>query len=328
MLKNTDVTNAKSSPNTETNGIPTITDLTLHQHSVEMILNKILVGDTPDLLKEVKRFKIKFDVIIADPPYNIGKDFGNNKDCMPLEDYVQWTLNWIEDCLELLDENALLYLYGFPEIIARISAQFPLDKQRWLVWHYTNKTIPSSNFWQRSHETILCLWKLSNQRPGLEIDQIREPYTSNYIRCAGRERKNTPSRFGSNGVSTTYNAHENGALPRDVIKVPALAGGAGRTERWFMCRSCDRTLYRPEELNNHRNHDILKHPTQKPKELTKRLIKSRINGSGGKVLIPFAGSGSECVVAQELKLKFLGLEINPEYAEFARKWLTHSNEVK
>ena len=32
------------------------------------------------------------------------------------------------------------------------------------------------------------------------------------------------------------------------------------------------------------------------------------------MLIPFAGSGSECVVAQEMGVDYLGIEINPEYA--------------
>ena len=56
-------------------------------------------------------------------------------------------------------------------------------------------------------------------------------------------------------------------------------------------------------------------------ELTRRLILSRIIGQDGKVLVPFAGSGSECVVAQALEVEYLGIEINPEFADFAMKWL-------
>jgi site-specific DNA-methyltransferase (adenine-specific) len=289
-------------------------------------MDGIMIGDALNILSCLRAEGELFDVIIADPPYNIGKDFGNNKDTMHLSDYVAWTRRWVDDCFALLAPGGLLYLYGLPEIIARISVLYPIDEQRWLVWHYTNKTVPSSKFWQRSHETILCLWKPGEERPRLEIDQIREPYTAHFLNSAGRIRKDTPSRFGTIGRRTIYNAHKNGALPRDVIKIPALAGGAGRSERWFVCRSCDMTLYHPADLPNHRKHDILKHPTQKPMELTRRLVLSRINGNGGRVLIPFAGSGSECVVAQELGLDFLGIEINPEYARFAREWIKRSRE--
>ena len=286
--------------------------------------NTIIVEDSTKILPKLIESGKQYQVIIADPPYNIGKDFGNGTDTMPIDEYVEWAEMWIIDCLKLLTDDGLLYLYGFSEIIARISARFPIHEQRWLVWHYTNKTVPSLKFWQRSHETILCMWKPNMPRTNLEIDQIREPYTENFLKnAAGKVRKDTPSRYGAVGKMTIYNAHKNGALPRDVIKIPALAGGAGRAERWFVCRTCESRLYPPSEISDHREHDILKHPTQKPMELTRRLIQSRINGKDGRVLIPFAGSGSECVVAQSLGTEFLGIEINPEFADFARKWLKH-----
>ena len=279
-----------------------------------------MVGDVLKVLPDLPR-ELKFDIVIADPPYNIGKDFGNNQNLMPLYDYIQWTRGWLKECEDLLSDSGLIYIYGFPEILAHVAVEYSPDSQRWLQWHYTNKTVPGSTFWQRSHESILCLWKQGQERPRLEIDQIREPYSSHYLNSAGKVRAGTPSRFGSNGKRTIYNAHANGALPRDVLKIPALAGGAGRSERWFMCRTCNDAVYPPPELRFHRDHDTFKHPTQKPKALTRRLLKSRVNGAGGQVLIPFAGSGSECVVAQELGLKFLAVEINPEYVRFARKWL-------
>ena len=289
--------------------------------------NTIIVGDTTQVLPQLIKNEKQYHVIIADPPYNIGKDFGNNSALMPIEDYVEWAESWATDCLHLLTDDGLLYLYGLPEIIARISVRFPINEQRWLVWHYTNKTVPSLKFWQRSHETILCLWKPNMPRTDLEIDQIREPYTASFLKnAAGKERKNTPSRYGGSGKTTIYQAHENGALPRDVLKIPALAGGAGRAERWFVCKTCNSQIYPPEHLSEHRGHDILKHPTQKPMELTRRLIRSRINGAEGSVLIPFAGSGSECVVAQSLKVEYLGIEINPEFVDFAKQWLEYDAE--
>lgn len=281
--------------------------------------SRIVVGDVIETLQE-QRFDLPFDVVIADPPYNIGKDFGNNHDNMPLDEYVAWSHQWLNECFRLLADNGLVYVYGLPEVLARIAIQYPIEEQRWLVWHYTNKAVPSSKFWQRSYESILCLWKPGTKRPHLEIDQIRLPYTDHFLRCAGKERKGTKGRYGRSGKKTIYNDN-GGALPRDVIEVPALAGGAGRAERWFACRSCGGSVMPPSELPKHDGHDILKHPTQKPMELTKRLIQSRINGSGGRALIPFAGSGSECVVSRSLGVSFLGIEINPEFAKFARSWL-------
>ena len=278
---------------------------------------------TGDVLKTLNKqpLEIKFDVVIADPPYNIGKDFGNNRDDMPIGEYVKWCRQWLAQCFRLLAPNGLVYLYGFPEMLARIAVEYPLDEQRWLVWHYTNKAVPSSKFWQRAHESILCLWQPGARRPALEIEQIREPYTEHYRKCTGKKRNGTNGRYSRGGQQTVFNDN-GGALPRDVLDIPALAGGAGRAERWFVCRDCGGEVRPPSELSAHDGHDILKHPTQKPMALTTRLLQSRIRGSRGRVLIPFAGSGSECVVAQRLGVPYLGIEINPEYAGFARSWLT------
>lgn len=285
--------------------------------------SKILIGDVLDILPDLPISK-KFDVVIADPPYNIGKDFGTSSDNMPLAEYIEWSKKWLNHCFNLLKDHGLIYIYGFTEVLAHIACQYPIENQRWLVWHYTNKTVPSSKFWQRSYESILCLWKSGRKRPSLEVDQIREPYTHTFLNnAAGKVRQSTVSRFGGNrGKQTIYQAHKKGALPRDVIKVPALAGGAGATERWFMCHNCGDQVLPPVELKHHKDHNILKHPTQKPMRLTKRLIESRINGCGGRVLIPFAGSGSECVMAKQLGIDYLGIESNPLYVDFANKWIS------
>ena len=288
--------------------------------SQKKAVSSLMLGDVLDILPRLP-IEEKFDVVIADPPYNIGKDFGIYSDRLPLKEYLEWTDQWLSRCLDLLTDEGLIYVYGFPEILAHVAVRYPMEQQRWLVWHYTNKAVPSSKFWQRSHESILCLWK--SQRPYLEVDQIREPYTPTFLNnAAGKVRQSTVSRFGGNrGKRTTYQAHKDGALPRDVIKVPALAGGAGASERWFMCHDCGDVVCPPVELKFHKGHNILKHPTQKPMRLTKRLIESRINGCGGRVLIPFAGSGSECVVAKELGVDYLGIEMNPLYVDFANKWI-------
>lgn len=235
------------------------------------------------------------DIIIADPPYNIGKDFGNNSDKQKMDDYLIWCDEWITECFRVLKDDGTMYIYGFSEILAFIRTRITYNV-RWIVWHYTNKNVPSLNFWQRSHESILCCSKTS--RPHFNRDDVREPYTDSYLKnAAGKDRKATKGRFSNGETTTTYNAHKNGALPRDVIKVPALAGGAGKNER-------------------------VNHPTQKPLALCKKLIQASMKKEmKNLVLVPFAGSGSECVAAQELGCNFVAYEINADYVELCEERL-------
>ena len=280
-----------------------------------MEFNKIYNADFLSVENEIK--PNQFSVIIADPPYNIGKDFGNDSDKQSFEKYFEWCDKWIEICQKALTADGILYIYGFSEILARIAVKYPIRKQRWLVWHYTNKTVPNLHFWQRSHESILALW--NNIRPDLQVDLIREEYTESFAKMDGRTRKNTPGRFGK--VDTLFTVNDNGALPRDVIKIPALSGSYGHRERWFLCQTCNE-VYSPEHFNKHENHDIIKHPTQKPAELTKKLILSNIN-TDGKLLVPFAGSGSECAVAKQLNIDFIGFEINELYSRIGNEWINN-----
>lgn len=275
-----------------------------------------------DALKGLKQLPSDFfDIVIIDPPYNIGKDFGNNKDERDIEEYINWSKKWINECTRVMKKNATMFIYGFSEILAYLSVNIPLEK-KWLIWHYTNKNVASLNFWQRSHEAIICCWK---NTPLFNRDLVREPYTEGFLKgAAGKTRKGTFGRYSSKGKETTYNAHVDGALPRDVIKIPALAGGAGMIERWFLCKTCNNVI-EPLALKKHLNHEVVKHPTQKPLELTTRLIKSCMPKKNGTILIPFVGSGSECVAAKKLGLSYIGYELNPDYIKIAEKWLKNTN---
>ena len=265
--------------------------------------NCIIEGD---FLKIAPTLEPKsFQIIIADPPYNIGKDFGNDSDKQSEEQYLSWCEAWINECLKLLKDNGTMFIYGFSETLALILSKLPKSiNRRWIIWHYTNKTVPSLNFWQRSHESILVVWK--NDKI-FNRDDIREEYTEEFLEgAAGKERPATIGRFSKGNKTTTYTAHPQGALPRDVIKLPTLAGGNGR-ERAFIIG---------------KNEEKIFHPTQKPLALCKKLILSCLETKNCPILIPFAGSGSECIAAKELGIPYIGIEINPTYIKLIEKRLS------
>ena len=260
--------------------------VTMTEAPTAPLRQEIIQGDCLAVLPTLPDNSVQ--IVLADPPYNIGKDFGNDSDKQPMEEYLTWTEKWIAECLRVLKPNGTMFIYGFSEILALILSRVPFNiRRRWIVWHYTNKNVASLNFWQRSHESILVLWK---EDKVFHRDEVREAYTEGFLNgAAGKERAATKGRFSKGDKATTYTAHPNGALPRDVIKIPALAGGAGMKER-------------------------VNHPTQKPLALCEKLLRScKQAASEGIVLVPFAGSGSECVAAKNLGLPFVGIELNPEY---------------
>jgi site-specific DNA-methyltransferase (adenine-specific) len=61
-----------------------------------------------------------------------------------------------------------------------------------------------------------------------------------------------------------------------------------------------------------------KHPTQKPIELLERIVVSASN-PGDLVLDPFCGSGTTGLAATRLGRQFIGIELDPEYADLATR---------
>lgn len=298
--------------------------------------NKVHFMDVLDGMKKIEDSSA--DVVLVDPPYNIGKDFGTNKCKLEMKEYVEWSKKWMKEAQRIVKDSGTVYIYGFSEILAHLSVNLELE-HRWLIWHYTNKTVPSSRFWQRSHESIIVAWKTKDRT--FNRDDVREPYTETYIKGYSAEslakegkkprtRPVTEGRFqGKN--KTTYKVNDKGALPRDVIKVSALAGGAGASQRWFLCRDCDK-VFPPsswrKHKKEHKDHETIRHPTQKPYELTKRLLLAAKPKENGLVVIPFIGSGAEALVASDVGMDFVGFEINPEYKRLAEESVAENMQIK
>jgi site-specific DNA-methyltransferase (adenine-specific) len=282
-------------------------------------LNKFHLIDVIEGLKQIEDNCV--DIIISDPPYNIGKDFGLCKDNLELKAYLEWCDLWINECTRILKNTGSFYIYGFSEILAHLSVRIDLPK-RWLIWHYTNKTVPSYKSWQRSHESIIYVWK---DKPTFNTDEVRVPYTDTFLKnSAGKKRtQSDTARFG-NKADTTYTAHDKGALPRDVFTdISTLAGGAGR-ERYFLHKGI---VYSSKDIKKFPIDECLKHPTQKPYKLTERLIISAKPEKNCLVVIPFAGSGSEGVVCKNLNIDFVGFDINENYIKLANGAVEKYKEI-
>ena len=66
-----------------------------------------------------------------------------------------------------------------------------------------------------------------------------------------------------------------------------------------------------------KEHDLAPHPSLKPQQFLRQLVRAALPLGRGIILDPFMGSGSTIAAASALKLRSIGLEINPEYFELA-----------
>jgi len=209
------------------------------------------------------------NLIFADPPYNIKKadwdDFESH------QEYVAWSVRWIEQAARLLKPTGTLYVCGFSEILADLKApamQF-FKGCRWLVWHYKNKANLGTD-WGHSHESILHLRK--SKQHSFNINDVRIPYGNHALKYPSHPQAETSQYGKGKRNDDLWEPHPNGAKPKDVIEIPTTCNGMN---------------------------EKTPHPTQKPEELLRKIILASSN-PGDTVLDPFVGSGTTPVCAQQL----------------------------
>lgn len=57
-----------------------------------------------------------FDTIFADPPFNLGKQYGASfKDSRPDEEYLNWSYQWLDECTRVLRPGGSLFIYNIPK---------------------------------------------------------------------------------------------------------------------------------------------------------------------------------------------------------------------
>jgi len=251
-------------------------------------VNQVHEADCLEFLRTIPTGSVQ--LVIADPPYNIGPTFGVGREWQNDSQWLPWCQSWLIECQRILSDDGNLFVYGIHHYLCFLQVylyEVGMKYRRQIIWHYENGFSRSRKTLATHYEPILWFSKSQN----FFFKEIREPYKS-------IERLKHPVKM-SNGKTWTPNAE--GRIAGDVWKYPVLAGRRFRDEK-------------------------VDHPTQKPLELTNRIIK-HFSDADATVVVPFAGSGTECVSAYANGRDFLACDINPQYVELAQQRLLRAAEA-
>ncbi|OAV75131.1 Modification methylase MboII [Bacteroidales bacterium Barb7] len=248
-------------------------------------------GNSIEWLKSLPSESV--DMIFADPPYNIKKADWDTFESQ--EEYIKFSMHWIEQSARVLKPIGTLFVCGFSEILADIKhpASRLFKSCRWIVWHYKNKANLGSD-WGRSHESILHFRKSKNFT--FNIDDVRIPYNEHTLKYPIHPQAETSQYGNGKSKDNVWEPHPNGAKPKDVLYIPQ-----DFVEIPITCNGM---------------HEKTPHPTQKPEELLRKLILASSN-VGDTVLDPFCGSGTTPVCAEQLQRKWMACDLSPEYLDWA-----------
>ncbi len=239
--------------------------------------NKIINGDSLEELKKIP--SETFDLVFADPPYNLQLKREltrpDRSKVNPVNDkwdqfksfqkYDEFTYSWLSECKRILKKDGAIWVIGSYHNIFRVGTTIQ-NLGFWIlndvIW---NKRNPMPNFRGRrftnAHETLI--WASKSEK---------SKYTFNYqsLKC----------------LNDDLQMRSNWNLP--------------------ICSGKERLRKNGKKI----------HSTQKPESLLHRILLASTN-KNDLVLDPFLGSGTTAVVAKKLGRNYFGIEKEISYVEAA-----------
>ena len=252
-------------------------------------LSTIILGDSLEVMKNMKNNSV--DLIFADEPYNIGKDFGNNIDkWASSEEYIMWNKIWICEAMRLLKDNGTIYLMTSTQFMPYIDifVQENYHVLSRIIWSYDSSGVQSKKMYGSLYEPILMFTKKKSSKITFNSSDILVEAKTGAKRGLIDYRKNPPA-------------------PYSTTKVPGNV--------WDFSR----VRFRMDEYENH--------PTQKPEALLERIIRASSN-EGDVVFDPFGGSFTTAAVSKKLNRKSISIDMNPEYYKIGLRRLGLATEYK
>lgn len=245
--------------------------------------NLIVAGDAAETLGRLG--PKSFDLLLADPPYNLTKTFGSEKFNTKSDDaYEAWLDSWMSLSAPLLKPTASIYICGdwrSSSAIQRVGSKY-FKLQNRITWEREKGRGARSN-WKNASEDI---WFFT----------VSDEFTFNIDAVKQRRRVIAPYR-------------ENGQ-PKDWVE--SRAGNFRDTHPSNIWTDITVPFWSMPENTDH--------PTQKPEKLVAKIILASTM-PGDLVLDPFAGSGTTPVVAKKLGRDFVAIERDEEYCLLAAKRL-------
>jgi site-specific DNA-methyltransferase (adenine-specific) len=246
-------------------------------------------GDALAFLRRLPAASV--DLLVADPPYNIDKDFGLARGLsMGEAEYEGYTRAWLGAALPSLKAGASVYVccdWRCSGSVERALSSSLKIRNR-ITWEREKGRAAARN-WKGSHEDIWFATVSDDYRFDAEAVRLRRKVRAPYRDDSGEPKDWVEAPGGRYRDTAASNLWTDLSVPF-----------------WSM----------PENTS---------HPTQKPEKLVAKLILAS-SRPGDLVLDPFLGSGTTAVVAKKLGRRFVGVEMDPEHCLAALRRLELANE--
>lgn len=227
-----------------------------------------------------------FDLVFADPPYNLTKAFnGTTFRQTELDTYEAWLESWLPEMKRVLKRDGTIYVCGDWRSSSAIH--------RVLLRHFKVRNRIS---WEREKgRGAKSNWK--NNTEDIWFATVSEKYTFN-VDAVKLNRRVIAPYTDKSGKPKDWRQTDQG---RYRVTHPSNIWTDLTVPFWSMPENTD-------------------HPTQKPEKLLAKIILAS-SSEGQVVFDPFLGSGTTSVTAKKRARHYVGIEIDEEYCCVAQRRL-------
>lgn len=244
---------------------------------------QILQGDCRKFLPSLEVPKESVQLVIADPPYNIGRKYDSYDDKRSTDEYLAMANEWIDGCRQVLRQDGSMWILIYDNLVSEVDVlckQLGFHKRSHLIWAFTFGVNNPGNF-TRSHTHMLYYTK-DKKNFAFYPDQVKVPSL--------RQLKYKDKR-----------ANPAGRLPNDVwlMDLNEVRGELGTDmDLWIESRVCGTFKERVKGSDN-----------QLPEALVTRIVNAS-SKAGDIVLDPFSGTFTTGAVCGQTGRKFIGIELS------------------
>jgi site-specific DNA-methyltransferase (adenine-specific) len=263
-----------------------------NEHEIKISINEqindvnnigIINGDCLEELKKIPSNSIDF--CFADPPYNIKKKYESWNDGIDIKEYFYWCDKWLSELARIIKPGKIVAILNIPQWTIRHYKHIikELNFYDWIVWEGLSlpvRMIMPANY------SIACF---SKGKP----DEIP------------RLKREINSVFETQSLTTFKEFYCSRASCIKKRQKQKIEDNAFTSNLWW-------DIHRLKH-----NSKRVDHPTQLPPKFMQRLI-SLFTNEGDIVLDPFNGSGTTTLVAEQLKRRFIGIELSEYYYGIAK----------
>jgi site-specific DNA-methyltransferase (adenine-specific) len=247
-------------------------------------IDGLIQGDSLEELRKTRTNSIDF--CFADPPYNLKKKYEGYTDSLELQEYFVWCDKWLNELARVVKPGKTVAVLNIP-IWAIRHFQFlsgKLQFQNWIIWESMSFPV---RMIMPSHYSIICFSKgTPRELPGMGKN-LGDPSELRLLKP----------------MAEFYCIRQSCINKR---KNAGIEDSSDLTDLWY-------DIHRLKH-----NANRVDHPTQLPPNLMRRLI-SVFTSKDELILDCFNGAGTTTLVAQQMRRRFIGIELSSKYHRIAEK---------